>query len=56
MTESLPGCIGYFGAPIGPNNCAICKVRKVCKNVVAKTRLQPFVERLEKVEKIIRKG
>lgn len=32
MPESLPGCIGYYGAPIAPNGpCETCEVRDICK-------------------------
>ncbi|MEM3378096.1 MAG: hypothetical protein QW674_04015 [Candidatus Bathyarchaeia archaeon] len=28
--ETLPGCIGYYAAPLAPNNCKACKVINLC--------------------------
>jgi hypothetical protein len=53
-TNSVPGCIGYFGKPIAPNNCQNCGWTDVCKRVVAKARLQKLLADVQEAKAIIR--
>jgi hypothetical protein len=53
--NSVPGCIGYFGKPIAPNNCQNCLWTKVCQKVVAKERLASLVAAVQEA-KAIAKG
>lgn len=32
-SNSLPGCIGFFGFPLAPNDCRKCPHRQLCKSV-----------------------
>jgi len=57
--ESLPGCFGYFEAPIPPNGpCSECPHRKICRYVskqfVPKEKLKPILQRIERLQIIIR--
>jgi hypothetical protein len=52
--STLPGCIGYYGKPIKPNNCESCQHAKICKKVVAKDRLKTILIEIEETEEILR--
>jgi len=52
--STLPGCIGYYGKPIKPNDCDQCQYAKVCKSVVAKDRLRTILIEIEETEEILR--
>ena len=57
--ESLAGCLGYFEAPLPPNGpCSTCPQREICryvsKNFVPKERLKPILQRIERLQSIIR--
>jgi hypothetical protein len=54
-TNSVPGCIGYFGKPTAPNNCQGCSYADMCKKVVAKKRLQKLLADVQEA-KAIAKG
>jgi|YelNatPaOPRAMG01_1025707.scaffolds.fasta_scaffold38400_5 hypothetical protein len=53
-TDSLPGCIGYFGKPIAPNNCQTCGWANVCKKVVAKERLAAILADVREAKAIVK--
>jgi Fe-S cluster biogenesis protein NfuA len=52
--NSVPGCIGYFGKPVGLNNCQGCSWADVCKKVVAKERLQKLLADVQEAKAIAR--
>jgi len=57
--ESLPGCLGYFEAPLPPNGpCFRCPHREICRYVskqfVPKERLKPLLHRIERLQSIIK--
>jgi hypothetical protein len=56
MTDgnSLPGCIGYHGKPVGANKCEVCEYSKLCEKVVAKERLKPLVAKIKEATEILR--
>jgi len=58
--ESLPGCFGEYGSPQSPNGpCQDCCIRVYClqcqKYWVKKNALKPTLERLEKLEEVLKK-
>jgi hypothetical protein len=53
-SNSLPGCIGYYGKPVHANKCEACQYNKLCERVVAKERLQPLVAKILEVEELLR--
>jgi hypothetical protein len=59
--DTLPGCIGYFGAPLAPNGpCQKCPHLRLCKHVktnfVPKTKLQPILAKVERLEVAVREA
>jgi hypothetical protein len=34
MADTLPGCIGYYGFPIPPNDCEKCRHVELCRRRV----------------------
>jgi hypothetical protein len=37
--DSLPGCLGLYGAPIVPNGpCKVCRLKDVCKRMLRRTK------------------
>jgi hypothetical protein len=52
--NSAPGCIGYFGKPIAPNNCQNCGWTEVCKRVVARERLTPVLDVVREAKAIVK--
>jgi hypothetical protein len=52
--SSLPGCIGYYGKPLAPNNCQNCSWTDLCKRVVAKERLAAVLAAVREARLIIR--
>jgi len=54
--STLPGCIGYFGKPISPNNCAKCHYIELCKKVVAKEKLQAILAKIEEIQAVLKGG
>lgn len=28
--DTLPGCMGFFGSPMRPNECNVCDVQELC--------------------------
>jgi hypothetical protein len=52
--NSVPGCFGYFGMPIAPNNCKNCGWTEVCERVVAKERLQKLLASLQEAKAIVK--
>ncbi|MEM4721047.1 MAG: hypothetical protein QXT73_03185 [Candidatus Methanomethylicaceae archaeon] len=40
--DTIPSCVGFFGSPIKPNQCASCPVRNLC----AKTANDAIIARL----------
>lgn len=54
MTETLPGCIGYYGFPTPPNDCRKCEVSEACIRVVAKGRLQVLLQKVVEAKAILR--
>jgi len=56
--SSLPGCIGYYEAPLPPNECSRCPYVKTCRKMrsdfVPKAKLHTVLERLERLEVKIR--
>ena len=55
--DSLPGCIGYFGAPTPPNPpCEECEYSTPCRKIQAEFVPKPQLERvLRKVEDALAK-
>jgi hypothetical protein len=58
--STLPGCVGFYGAPLAPNGpCEKCSYARLCKHVkvnfVAKTKLQPILALLEDLEQKLRR-
>ncbi|MDH7564792.1 MAG: hypothetical protein ACQXXG_09495 [Candidatus Bathyarchaeia archaeon] len=53
-SNSVPGCIGYFGKPVYPNNCQKCRWIGVCRKVVARERLHPLLAKVEECQKILK--
>jgi len=54
--NTLPGCVGYFGAPLAPNGpCEKCSYAPLCKHVkanfVPKTKLQSILAKIEEIER-----
>jgi hypothetical protein len=61
MNDSMPGCIGFFGFPIPPNGpCEVCRYKQLCNRVqqkfVPKTKLQPILAKLERLEAVLREA
>ena len=54
--DLIPRCLGYFGAPIAPNDCRNCKTREVCESIIAKDRLRPILQRVEKIATVLKGG
>ena len=51
--DSLPRCFALH-KPVPPNDCENCAVRGLCYKVILKSDLKPILERVEKIERIIR--
>ena len=56
MADTLPGCFGYYGAPLAPNGpCEKCKFAKECREFVRKDDeiefLKSILATIEKVER-----
>jgi len=49
-----PPCIGRYRVPTEPNDCDNCPASELCRQVVAKSRLDELLERVEKVQSILR--
>jgi len=50
--ESLPGCLGYFEAPLPPNGpCRSCPQRELCRKVsiefVPRKTVVEFISKIE---------
>ena len=52
--STLPGCIGYYGKPIKPNDCDLCQYAEKCKSVVAKDRIKTILIEIEETREILR--
>jgi len=52
-SNSLPGCIGYYGKPIPPNKCEICPYIDLCRKVVAKERLKIIEEKILELKTVL---
>jgi hypothetical protein len=57
--DALPGCLGYYGAPVPPNGpCDICRYKRLCRHVkanfVPKVKLDQILERIEEMEARLR--
>lgn len=50
MSDTLPGCLGYFGKPLSPNNCEKCRERELCRQIserfVPKREISKFIAQL----------
>ena len=48
--STLPGCVGYFGKPRGPNGpCETCQYRELCRRVIAKERIKFFILKIDAI-------
>ena len=54
MDDTLPGCIGYFGKPITPNNCHSCGWAELCRKIVARERLASLMAAVREAKAVIR--
>lgn len=52
--STLPACIGYYPKAIEPNRCDTCKHRELCKKTIAKSRLQPILEKIREIENVLK--
>jgi len=50
--ETLLKCLGYHGHS---NQCEGCEVAKACRKVVAKDRLQAILNKIERLEALLKK-
>jgi len=55
--ESLPGCIGYYGAPSAPNNCKTCECSELCLRIrmqfIPKNDVKPILAMLGRIEQLL---
>lgn len=59
--STLPGCIGYFEAPLPPNGpCGSCKYQEVCRHVrlnfVPKAKLKEVLVLVQEVWSVLKEG
>jgi len=54
MNDTLPGCIGYYGKPIRPNQCENCPFKDDCKKYVPKEQLKPVLLKIFEIKQVLR--
>jgi len=55
--DTLPGCIGYYGRPLAPNNCKTCSCIELCLHIsmrfIAKDDVKAILAKLQQIEQLL---